>query len=241
MTQALLCQSSPRPTVQEHPEPLARPRPRVASAPYRPSTSSQLAPVPSSPPSPSSTSAPHRAHAPPPPPRPSTACTQAGLSRHPPSDCRDIAIKAHCLARACPADGFRAAVAGKRSCMCRFSWRERRRRGLCDRLGNEHSRCCGSEALAERLRAAEALPCRKGAGPSGSTPAHMGGLLWRPRDLPGASAFLPVLFPVLARFHLPSLWHSHPCPWLGLFGYFAVAAPCTSSDSPLSCQDVCSP
>ncbi|MEJ1282076.1 hypothetical protein NN561_013029 [Cricetulus griseus] len=82
---------------------------------------------------------------------------QSGFSRHPASGCRDLAIKAYCLARASLQTAFGLLWPGKRSCMCRFGGRERRRRGPCDRLGNERSRLCGSPGAGGACGAAGAL------------------------------------------------------------------------------------
>lgn len=78
---------------------------------------------------------------------------------------------------------FRRPWPGKRSCMCRFSWRqwrERRRRGLCDRPGNDPS-CLSLFREARRERGgSRGSAWRKGAGPGVSTPPPTWALLVSP-------------------------------------------------------------
>lgn len=144
-------------------------------------------------------------------PRPS------GFSRHPPSGCRDLAIKAYCLARACLQTALGLLWSGERTCMCRFSWRERRRRGLCDRLGNERSRLCGFRGAGRAYGGSRGAAWRKGAGPSVSTPAHMGascGVPGSPLSVPRRAACpfpglsVPVLSPQAVALPSSSLARS---------------------------------
>lgn len=231
MTQEPLLQSSPRPTAQDPPG-AGSSSPWVASASYWPSASTSLDPV-SLQPSSERMCLPLRpAH-----PRPS------GFSRHPPSGCRDLAIKAYCLARACLQTALGLLWPGKRTCMCRFSWRERRRRGLCDRLGNERSRLCGFRGAGRACGGSRGAAWRKGAGPSVSTPAHMGascGVPGRPLSVHPPKGCLPFSWSFCPSFGSPG--RGTPILVSGsvsLLWYFAVAAPrilVTSSDSPSSCR-----